>query len=185
MLESVCVSDIVRGLSVVVRSSGRIARCPLIKAKPVCRAYGGQPCRLAVLMVALAAGGCSFKLDSVMASGKGDDDAIQTGSIKKVSTAVAIDGLPKGRDLVLTHAAVRDALSRGGKDISLPWENPQTGARGTVTPLKTAHVQDGRPARTSLPATCPKARSRGCRVRPADADKGAWKYRTLTPWRRS
>lgn len=138
-----------------------------------------------MLMVALAAGGCSFRLDSVMASSKDDDDAIQTGSIKTVSTTVAIDGLPKGRDLILTHAAVRDALSRGGKDFSSPWENPQTGARGTVTPLKTAHVQNGQTCQDFLASYVREGAESWMQGEACRADKGAWEVRTLTPWRRS
>ena len=33
--------------------------------------------------------------------------------------------------------------ARGGKDASPPWENPSTGARGTVTPIADAYTQDG------------------------------------------
>ena len=41
------------------------------------------------------------------------------------------------------RAAASEVLSRGGKDASVPWENPQTGARGTVTPIASAYTQDG------------------------------------------
>ncbi len=34
-------------------------------------------------------------------------------------------------------------MTKGGKDSSVPWENPKTGARGTVTPLASAYNQDG------------------------------------------
>jgi surface antigen len=34
-------------------------------------------------------------------------------------------------------------LTKGRKDASVPWENPRTGARGTVTPLASAYSQDG------------------------------------------
>ena len=33
------------------------------------------------------------------------------------------------------RAVATELLSRGGKDTSVPWENPSTGARGTVTPI--------------------------------------------------
>ena len=46
-------------------------------------------------------------------------------------------------DLVIARATVNEALTRGGKDTSVPWENPRTGARGTVTPLAPAYTQDG------------------------------------------
>ena len=140
---------------------------------------------LSVLMVALATGGCSFKLDSVTASSKDDDAALTTGSIKTVSTTTTIDGLPKGRDLLLTHAAVRDALSRGGKDISLPWENPQTGARGTVTPLKAAYNQDGQTCQDFLASYVREGAESWMQGEACRAGKGTWEVRTLTAWRRS
>ena len=37
----------------------------------------------------------------------------------------------------------REVLARAEKDASQPWENPGTGARGTVTPLADAYTQDG------------------------------------------
>ena len=50
---------------------------------------------------------------------------------------------PAEGDLAIARAAASEVLTRGGKDASLPWENPQTGARGTVTPLASAYTQDG------------------------------------------
>ncbi|MET0925613.1 MAG: RT0821/Lpp0805 family surface protein [Xanthobacteraceae bacterium] len=61
------------------------------------------------------------------------------------------------------RAAVSEVLARGGKDSSLPWENPYTGARGTITPLTSADNQDGGTCR-DMSRT---ARSPGCRARPA------------------
>ena len=40
--------------------------------------------------------------------------------------------------------------ARGGKDASAPWENPRTGARGTVTPIASAYTQDGQTCRDFL-----------------------------------
>src|SRR6266853_1615533 len=46
-------------------------------------------------------------------------------------------------DLAVARAAVSDALEFGGKDTSTPWENPRTGARGTITRIAAAYNQDG------------------------------------------
>lgn len=46
-------------------------------------------------------------------------------------------------DLALAKAAAADLLARGAKDASVPWENPRTGARGTVTPIASAYAQNG------------------------------------------
>ena len=42
-------------------------------------------------------------------------------------------------------------LTKGDKDSSQPWENPETGARGSVTPLAQAYsAEDGRTCRDFL-----------------------------------
>ena len=55
-----------------------------------------------------------------------------------------IDRRPRAASRPLSHPsstspmpapAAAEVLTRGDKDASVPWENPQTGARGTVTPL--------------------------------------------------
>ncbi len=48
------------------------------------------------------------------------------------------------------RARPRPRWCRGDKDASLPWENPETGARGTVTPLAAAYTQDGSTCRDFL-----------------------------------
>ena len=42
---------------------------------------------------------------------------------------------PSETDLAYARAAAADALARGSKDSSVPWENPNTGAGGNITPL--------------------------------------------------
>ena len=46
-------------------------------------------------------------------------------------------------DLSIARAAASEMLGKGGKTASMPWENPRTGARGTITPLASAYSQDG------------------------------------------
>ena len=77
-------------------------------------------------------------------------------------------------------------LARGGKDASAPWENPRTGARGTVTPIASAYTQDGLTCRDFLASYVQRQRRRpGCRAKPASSDKGSWEVRALKPWKRS
>ncbi len=64
-----------------------------------------------------------------------------TGSIP--STAKTAATTPADADLVYARAAATQALAIDGKTTSVPWENPQTGARGTITPLAAAYTQDG------------------------------------------
>ncbi len=53
-------------------------------------------------------------------------------------------------DLAYARAAASDALARGSKDSSVPWQNPETGAGGNITPLATSYSEGGRPCRDFL-----------------------------------
>ena len=46
---------------------------------------------------------------------------------------------PTESDLAFARNAASDVLTKGDKDSSQPWENPETGARGSVTPLAQAY----------------------------------------------
>ncbi len=76
-----------------------------------------------------------------------DDDA--TGSIP----AAAKPAEPTETDLAFARNAASDVLTKGDKDASQPWENPETGARGSVTPLAQAYSSEGRTCVTSWRVT--------------------------------
>jgi len=42
---------------------------------------------------------------------------------------------PSEADLAYARAVAAEALTRGSRDISIPWENPNTGAGGSITPI--------------------------------------------------
>jgi surface antigen len=137
------------------------------------------------LILALAGGGCSIstsKFDALF--GEGDKSDV-TGSIARpASSKEASELLPTG-DLALVHAAASAVLSGGGKDASAPWENPRTGARGTVTPIASAYTQDGQTCHDFL-ASYVNARSQSWMEGEAcKQSKGNWEVRALKPWKRS
>lgn len=111
------------------------------------------------------------------------DSSDFTGSIRAL-TPPAENG-PTEADLALARMAASDVLTKGDKDSSQPWENPATGARGSVTPLAAAYTADGRSCRDFL-ASYVKDRSeswmQGAACRSA---QGHWEIRSLKPWRRS
>jgi surface antigen len=57
---------------------------------------------------------------------------------------------PAATDLAYASAAASDVLGRGGKDSSVPWENPHSGAGGNITPLATAYSEGGLSCRDFL-----------------------------------
>jgi len=103
-----------------------------------CPAFRRLAALAAAAVFGLSTGGCSYSLGGF--SGK-DDKAEMTASVSQPARGKASP--PAEADLAIAKAAVNDALSRGGQDTSVPWENPRTGARGTITPIATAYSQDG------------------------------------------
>lgn len=134
-------------------------------------------------MLGLACAGCGLSspaLDSLFTKNKDDAKSEATGSIAEPVKAV----LPPDGDLAYTRAAATELLTRGGKDASLPWENPRTGARGTVTPIAAAYNQDGLTCRDFL-ASYVREKSESWLQGEACRDKGKWEIRSLRPWKRS
>ncbi|ABS67721.1 conserved hypothetical protein; putative signal peptide [Xanthobacter versatilis] len=96
-------------------------------------------CRMAAAgLVVAGLGGCS----TVNVS---PDDAIVTGSIRATPASLPVpDGLaPTGiapSDWVQAKIALDQALAARNKDVSIPWDNPETGSRGTATPVGAARA---------------------------------------------
>ena len=134
---------------------------------------------MTLILVGLGAGGCSFSRgDGGFA--KMDDNEV-TGSL---GSGKAGPPVPTETDLALARTAASDVLTKGGKDSSQPWENPETGARGSVTPIAAAYSSDGRTCRDFL-ASYVNGRSeswlQGAACR---AEHGRWEIHTLKPWKR-
>jgi surface antigen len=150
------------------------------------RSTGGRLATTAIaLSLGLPAGGCSFsyQLDSMFAKGKDDPRIEQTGSLR-VAALNPITAMPPENDLVIARAAVRELLTKGGKDSSVPWENPTTGARGTVTPIASAYSQDGTTCHDFL-ASYVRNGSESWLQGEACRQSGKWEVRRMKPWQRT
>jgi len=133
-------------------------------------------------MLALSAGGCSFSYQLDNLFGK-KDDASLTGGLKPAAPASKpVAGPPPEGDLVIARAAVSEVMSKGGKDASVSWENPQTGTRGTVTPIASAHSEDGITCHEFLASFEREGNSSWMQGEACRANKGKWEVRTLKPW---
>ncbi len=132
---------------------------------------------LTLILIGAGSGGCSFsRTDAAFAKMEGDE---VTGSLSPAAAKAPTDS-----DLAFARNAASDVLTKGGKDFSQPWENPETGARGSVTPIAAAYTSDGRTCRDFL-ASYVNGRSESwlqggaCR-----SDHGRWEIHTLKPWKR-
>jgi surface antigen len=125
----------------------------------------------------------SYQLDSLW--GGSDKKADHTGSITPPPGAKAVSELPPDGDLAYAKAAAADVLSRDSKDSSAPWENPRTGARGTVTPITSAYTQDGQTCRDFLASYVHDGAQAWMQGEACKHAKGTWEVRALKPWKRS
>ena len=92
---------------------------------------------------------------------------------------------PAETDLAIARATVSEVLGRGGKDTSAPWENPETGARGTVTPIASAYTQDGFTCRDFLASYVRAGSEAWLQGEACRMHQGRWEVRSLKPWKRS
>ena len=141
-------------------------------------------CPVAVLALALPVGGCSFsyQLDSLF--NKDDPKPEATGAVASPAASTASDAA-SDNDLAYARAAAAEALAREGKTTSVPWENPHTGARGTVMPIASSYTQDGFTCRDFLASYVRQGgeswlQGEACRVH-----KGRWEIRGMRPWKKS
>jgi surface antigen len=91
--------------------------------------------------------------------------------------------LPPDADLAYARAAASAVLSRGEKDTSIPWENPSTGARGTVTPIASAYTQDVRTCRNFLASFVSGNSQSWLQGEACKQQQGEWEVRTFKPWK--
>ena len=144
------------------------------------RALAAAPGGLAALSLALA--GCSYQLDSLKS--KSDAELEYTGSIRAPGPKVATT-LPPEHDLAVARAAVSELLTKGGKDTSMPWENPYTGARGTITPIAQAYNQDGLTCHDFLASYVRDGNEAWMQGEACRIPQGKWEVRTMKPWNRT
>jgi surface antigen len=135
-------------------------------------------------MLAWASGGCSFsyQLGSMFGKNKDEHTGEVTGSMPAAQPG---DANPDDADLALARSAAAEVLSRGGTDASVPWENPDTGARGTVTPINPPYNQDGLACRTFLASYVRAGAASWLQGEACRVHGGQWEVRSLKPWRRS
>jgi surface antigen len=155
----------------------------------LCRLFSRIGLHAAAATLALTAAGCSFsyQLDSLSEKSKQPTTAEATGSVRDKSAATAAKPRqPTDRDLAYARAAASEVLRRGGDGASQPWENPETGARGTVTPIASAYSMDGFTCQDFLASYIRAGsnedwmRGEACRIH-----KGNWEVRSLKPWKSS
>jgi surface antigen len=133
---------------------------------------------LTLILIGVGAGGCGLsRTDGAFA--KMDDNEV-TGSLAAPTSGSA----PTESDLAFARNAASDVLTKGDRDSSQPWENPATGARGSVTPLAQAYSSEGRTCRDFLASYVNGRLESWLQGAACRTDHGRWEIHTLKPWRR-
>ena len=134
---------------------------------------------MTMILIGLGAGGCSMSRSDAAFAKLEEKDV--TGSI----TPPAALPVPTESDLAFARTAASDVLTKGDKDSSQPWENPETGARGSVTPLSQAYAaDDGRTCRDFLASYVKDRTESWLQGAACKGGHGRWEIHTLRPWKR-
>jgi surface antigen len=167
--------------------SGRAFRRPLYSVSVA------ASLRLAtVVLLALNAGGCAmsssqfgsmFAAASKSGSAAGQDITGATRPARRAALPAA--ATPSDGDLVYARSAIVEVLNRGKKDQSVPWKNPSSGARGTVTPIASAYIRDGITCQDFLASYLRQNTETWLQGQVCREQQGQWQVRTIKPWAQS
>ena len=136
----------------------------------------------ATLALGLLTGGCA--VSSLFGFGK-DDAMARVETTGSLPTGRLSTGLPPEEDLLHARSAIAEVLSMGRKDFSTSWENPKSGARGTVTPIAAAYEQDGARCHDFLASYINGRAETWMRGEACQQPQGKWEVKVLRPWKRT
>jgi len=163
---------------------------------------------LVVLALAAVMAGCSMSFPSLLGDNKdGDknppsagasappdsrlertgraDGGDITGSLALQPTAASAKGALSPVDWAIAKSALREVLGRGDAGSSQPWENPTTGARGTVTPVAAIYEKDGFPCRNFIVSGVRDGRESWYEGTACRIHRGNWDVVTTRPLQKS
>ena len=132
---------------------------------------------MTLFLIGVGSGGCSLSRPEAAFAKMDDNEA--TGAVGSGQG----EPVPTESDLAFARNAASDVLTKGDKDSSQPWENPETGARGSVTPLAQAYSTDGRTCRDFLASYVNGRSERWLQGAACQSGQGQWEIHTLKPWR--
>lgn len=133
---------------------------------------------MTLILIGVGLGGCSLV--------RTEDAFARMGNVTGSIRAAQPTPEPTESDLAFARNAASDVLTRGDKDASQPWENPETGARGSVTPLAYGYAsENGRTCRDFLASYVNGHTESWLQGAACKGGHGRWEIHTLKPWRQS
>jgi surface antigen len=179
------VSDIAQK-TFTVRATPRLPRKLRYKGTRKARLWRLRAKAIALsLALGAVTSGCSlnYKLDSLWGKSEADHTASLKPAVAPPPPAAA--ATPTDADLAYAKAAAAIVVSRPDKGASQPWENPGTGARGTVTPIADAYTQDGFQCRDFLASYIRDGSESWLQGDACRIHQGKWTVRKMRPLKRS
>lgn len=180
-------SDIARK-TLIFRAAPRLPLRPRYKGTRKARLWRLRAKAIALaLTLGAATSGCSlsYKLDSFLGKDEKPEQAAAVRAAPAPKPNRQPAAVPADNDLAYAKAAASEVLARPEKDASQPWENPGTGARGTVTPLADAYTQDGFQCRDFLASYIREGSESWLQGDACRIHHGKWTVRTLRPLKRT
>ena len=131
------------------------------------------------MLAGFSAGGCAYRLDSMFS--KNSADVEQTGSIGHTGHDLgdANSAALAEVDLAYARATAVEALSRSGRNLSVPWENPRTGASGNITPLAASYTEGSLTCRDFLASYVRGQAQSWLQGEACRTDQGKWEVKSL------
>lgn len=136
---------------------------------------------MTAILIGSGVAGCSVMRDDGAFAKMESADI--TGSIRAPAHGGAKDE-PTEADLALARMAASDVLTKGTHDSSQPWENPATGAHGSVTPVAASYTEHGLTCRDFLASYVKENSESWMQGAACRGGSGQWEIRSLKPWRR-
>lgn len=138
---------------------------------------------LVAVLGSLASGGCSYQLHSLLSQEDGTEVA-RTASITRSEDhgpEVGRAHRPSEIDLAYARRAASEALAHTGKDASMPWHNPDTGAGGNITPLATSYNEGGLSCRDFVASYAHDGSQDWLQGAACRSSAGSWEVKSLKP----
>ena len=137
---------------------------------------------MAAVCCGLAAAACSIPLH-------GPSDGDLTGSMARPGEPPSrVTVQPSEADLLYAREAAAEVLAKSGRetggDTSVPWENPNSGAGGNITPLANSYTEGGLPCRDFLASYVHGGSQDWLQGAACRTSRGTWEVTRLKPLKR-
>ena len=150
-------------------------------------------------MLAFGSGACAMTMElGSFLSDKEDEPAkvaqqSDKGDTRDVTGSLAMQSKKTERasggihpiDWKLTSAALKEALGQKEEGASIPWQNPDTGSRGTVTPVASAYIKEGFACRNFIASHVGDGRESWYEGTACRIHRGEWEIRSTRPLQKS